>query len=312
MQPKGDGEMPKSARNASICLVAVLILFASSSPTTAQGTTLLVDNERVECPEAPFETISAAVAAAATGDTIEVCNGTYTEQITIAKSVTLKAGSGSGVTVRAPLQMAGLRAIIHVTGPVMVTIEGLTVSGPGLGFSDCNVIRSGIRIDTGAFATIRRNVIRDISGCGDGVGILVGQFAERTVATAIIDDNVIMQYEKAGIVVSNFGSSAAITNNKVLGRGATSKIVQNGIEVADGATAVVKGNDIRGHFFLNTLSTKGLLLCPSPADPSFSAGGCSGVTAAGILFFRAGSLPDEKQLSSQNSFHRNQADVVTF
>ena len=39
----------------------------------AQASTLLVDDDRVQCPSAAYTTIQAAVDAAAPGDTILVC-----------------------------------------------------------------------------------------------------------------------------------------------------------------------------------------------------------------------------------------------
>ncbi|MDD2369892.1 MAG: right-handed parallel beta-helix repeat-containing protein, partial [Sulfuricurvum sp.] len=49
--------------------------------TTAQFQVynLLVDDDKVECPTASFTTISAALAKATAGDTVQICKGTYTE-----------------------------------------------------------------------------------------------------------------------------------------------------------------------------------------------------------------------------------------
>ena len=50
---------------------------------------LLVDDDHIECPNAGHTTIQTAVNAAAPGDTIQVCPGTYNEQVEIAKRLTL-------------------------------------------------------------------------------------------------------------------------------------------------------------------------------------------------------------------------------
>lgn len=323
--------MCRSVSSAIISLVTILILCASSLPTTAQGgsATLVVDANRLECPGAPFRTISAAVAAAATGDTIEICAGTYAEQITIIKSLTLKAAAGAGVTVIPPAIVITLKeiiagggvgrvivaplitAMVRVSGPVSVTIEGMTISGltvVELPFVTTIVAGTGIQVDGEASVTIRNNVIHD-----NGVGIRVGRFAENARGTATIEGNIIYGYLKAGIVASNFGSSATITNNRIVGSGPTSAIGQNGIEVADGATATIRGNQLQDNFYLNPPPPPSpSALCPTPTEPSASAGGCVGISATGILFFKAGSIVDQGALGSQNTFSGNQTNVMIF
>ena len=43
--------------------------------------TLVVDDDKVQCPDAGFTSIQAAVNAANSGDRINVCPGTYREQV---------------------------------------------------------------------------------------------------------------------------------------------------------------------------------------------------------------------------------------
>src|SRR5262245_55236633 len=51
--------------------------------------TLLVDDDRAQFRNAPFTTISAAVAAASPGDTIKVAPGLYQESVLVNKTLTL-------------------------------------------------------------------------------------------------------------------------------------------------------------------------------------------------------------------------------
>lgn len=69
------------------------VLFAGlfmicASPTHAA--TLTVDDDHVQCPSAAFSTIQSAVNAASPGDRINVCPGTYREQVKVNKPLTIR------------------------------------------------------------------------------------------------------------------------------------------------------------------------------------------------------------------------------
>jgi nitrous oxidase accessory protein NosD len=94
------------------------------------------------CANAPFHTISAAVAAASDGGVVQVCPGTYHEDVLIAKSLTL---SGHNATIDA----TGLENAIHVVRS-NVNVSGFTLenaNGEGLlagidTFSDIGLLPS--------------------------------------------------------------------------------------------------------------------------------------------------------------------------
>jgi pectin methylesterase-like acyl-CoA thioesterase len=68
----------------AVALVAVCaIALAVRGTALAAPNTLVVDDDKVQCPNADFTSIQAAVTAATPGTTIVVCPGTYTEQVTI-------------------------------------------------------------------------------------------------------------------------------------------------------------------------------------------------------------------------------------
>src|ERR1700676_3465112 len=52
--------------------------------------TLVVDDDRVQCPNAGFTSIQAAVNAATAGDRINVCPGSYREQVRVNKPLTIR------------------------------------------------------------------------------------------------------------------------------------------------------------------------------------------------------------------------------
>lgn len=87
------------------------------------------------CVGSAYTTIQSAVNAAANGDLISVCAGTYPERVTITnKTLTLRSRSGAGVTT---IDGMGLGKTISVTGASDVIIDGFTIVGgrntPGTG-----------------------------------------------------------------------------------------------------------------------------------------------------------------------------------
>ncbi len=69
-----------SVHRIAAALVAVIIVGGASS---AHAVTLLVDDDNVQCPSAPYTTIQAAVAASSAGDTVKLCAGLYGGQVVI-------------------------------------------------------------------------------------------------------------------------------------------------------------------------------------------------------------------------------------
>src|SRR5260370_14691649 len=74
-----------------------LIIFATSA--VAAAATLTVGNASSLPCTGTYSTISAAVAAALPGDTIQVCQGTYNEQVSIGKTLAL-LGAKANVDAR--------------------------------------------------------------------------------------------------------------------------------------------------------------------------------------------------------------------
>jgi nitrous oxidase accessory protein NosD len=119
-------------RLLAIAAFFALGLLVVGAQSAAGATTLLVDDNNVECPTATYNTINAAVAAAGTGDTITVCPGTYNESVTISFPLTL-LGSNAGVSWSGA---RGSEAIVsstattfNVTNGQDVTIDGFTING---------------------------------------------------------------------------------------------------------------------------------------------------------------------------------------
>jgi hypothetical protein len=275
-------------RSFLLAALAAAVFATAASPASAV-TRWVNDNQPAappgtSCDLPGYNSVDVAVDSSLPGDTVKVCPGTYTEQVsvpagknglTISSVVPLAAVLQAPPTIAADL--VNFKAIVRISGSQNVSLLAFEVRGPGP--AGCDSIRYGVRVDDGASAKIVGNHITEIhdtpfSGCQNGVAILVGRDcpvpfcvpADVTFGQAYIANNRIDHYQKNGPTVSNARSSAVITNNYVQGIGPTPVIAQNGIQVSAGAVGYVTGNQV----FDNTYSLA----------PAFGS--------TGILVFNAG------------------------
>lgn len=136
------------------------------------------------CAQAGYALIQDAVDAASPGDTINVCDGIYDENLVILTDyLTIVSTSGATATVIAPTTSAH---VVEVRGTGL-TLEGFTIVAAG--FADPDIgINVAIEGDTGA--TILHNIIR-----GGRIGINLGCASS---GTTILHTSLISQTE-AGI-----------------------------------------------------------------------------------------------------------------
>src|SRR6185295_5452904 len=101
--------------------------------------------------KAGYTTIQAAVNAAAPGDHINVCPGTYIEQVTIPAgkdNIRLRSTRQWEAVIKAPAVMVPdpfinlAFTIVRVAGAQNVTILGFTIAGPGPGA--CGSLHHGV------------------------------------------------------------------------------------------------------------------------------------------------------------------------
>lgn len=231
--------------------------FGTSAGTTVfdfeQPSTVYVNNTDSTCAgQSPcYSTIQAAVNAVATGGTVNVATGTYTEQVNVDKNLTLTGAGAASTNIAAPASLVadvlGTQTILEIGNNANVTISGLTVAGPGP--AGCGSISYGIFVVGGATLNINNSAINNIadstfSGCQNGGGIRAGSNFLGQVGHLTADHNSISGYQKGGIVVDGPGSTGTITNNTITGAGPTSIIAQNGIQISRGATATVTSNNV--------------------------------------------------------------------
>ena len=142
-------------------LVAFALLALCAQAASAKVIT--VDDNGLDCRKADFNNIQSAVTAAAPGDTVKVCAGTYVEQVVIPAGkddLTLRSHTPLAAVIKAPPVMAGDKAIVLVRGAQNVTIDAFTITGPGGGV--CDSIRYGVRVDGGASVALSHNRITEI------------------------------------------------------------------------------------------------------------------------------------------------------
>lgn len=231
----------------------------------------------------PGSSIQAAVNGASPGDTILVNPGTYTEQVTINKNLTLQ-GNGAGAIIQSPSTLTpdafGLDVLLEVNNAATVSINNMTIQGPN------PTINDGILVVGDATANVSESTIADIhqdnATFGDQTGFAIqvggtGAQAVGQVGHATITDCTVTDYQKVGIIIGRNGSSGTVTGSTITGIGPTTLIAQNGIQIGPGATtATVSNNTISGNEFTGT---------GSGPDPT------TAIQAAGILnFIDAGSI----------------------
>ena len=139
--------------SSSAMMTIALLLWGSS----AFASTLLVDDDKTECPDAGFNKIQDAVDAATSGDTIQVCPGTYDEQVAIAKPLSLvgihrdkKAAAvvqPSNVVANADFLGTPNAAILLVQDTSGVTIKDIPIDG----FNNGVVFTGGVPFINGIF-----------------------------------------------------------------------------------------------------------------------------------------------------------------
>src|SRR4051794_39318596 len=143
--------------------VALAALALSAAPASA-------DTRVVDQWLGPYTTINAALAASAPGDTVEVHEGIYDEQLSLDQDdLTIRAVGRAVVRATGPYVVslmgarATLRGLLIDAGP-----HGVRMNGDDATLEDVTVIANdtGVEVTGGTSATLRRTFVRatEISG----------------------------------------------------------------------------------------------------------------------------------------------------
>ena len=228
-------------------------------------------------------------AAIEVGSSIDICPGTYTEQLTITKPVKLVAVAGTGTaTVQLPADAADSTTTCDTEVPEgqidevsicksgTVTINDLNIEAL-IPLATCGKGLNGIFVGDGG--TLKANnltvngastTLNGSKGCQHGISIAVGLKTPNEVGHAVLKKVTSIGYQKNGPTVRGVGSTLAMSSSTVTGEGATPYTAQNGVEIAYGAEGVVKSSTISGNE------------CDYPERC-----GATGEQASGVLFYQA-------------------------
>ena len=205
-------------------LLAIGLLLATSPMLAA---TYAVGTCKPSLPS--YATISAAVIAVPPGSTVEVCPGTYPEQVTIAQPLILKgitsgnAGQavitvpGSGLAVVTDGFGLSIAPQVHVTaGPV--NISDITVDGTGNNVSFPTWL-AGILYDSGSSGTVNEITARNLNTSG-GIGVGVGVWAENATGTnqsVIIENSSFHDINDSSVIVEGSTLIPTVKGNTMEG-----------------------------------------------------------------------------------------------
>jgi nitrous oxidase accessory protein NosD len=280
---------------APLLLAPVLILVprVAAAQNRDHKPDLLVDDDKVQCPTATFTSIQDAINAAGPGSLIRVCPGTYTEQLSIDKSLRIEGDNGAILLPSAVVANTtgssgtAIAAAIFVKEAADVEIEGLIVDTANSGITQCSPDLIGILYQNSS-GSIRHNAVRNtklsvsLNGCQSGDAIVVQSLGSET-STVTIDGNSVHDYQKNGITGNELGSEVTISNNIVTGLGPTAGAAQNGIQIGFGA----KGSVLR-----NTVTDNVWSPCVSLENCAFNA--------TGILIFQSDDVRVEHNTVATN------------
>jgi hypothetical protein len=280
---------------AAAVIMPATVASAASAPGYWVSSSGAAANANTSCATAGYSTVQAAVTAAENYESqhpgkvpvVDVCPGTYAEQVTITKSLTVTrapvAASQGDATIKLPAgvgnnQLKGLsttncqatdgankvqtpQSVLEVcaakagggnTTGVKVTVSNLDIKGnwPGSVCYDSLydvLVEGGASLNLTGSTVEKAGAVSPLSGCQGGVGIEVGDDSTSQVGHATLSRDTVQTYQKNGITVDGRGSTAAISQVTVTGAGPTGAIAQNGIQLSDGATGSVAGSTVSGN-----------------------------------------------------------------
>jgi hypothetical protein len=262
-------------------------LVVAAQPSVAAATApYYVGNCRIGA----FGSISAAVSTVPPGSIIDVCPGTYSEQVVISQALTLQGifdtdssqavitVPGAGLTTTSSIFFGTVAAQVQVqatAGPVK--ISNITVDGTAGGTNCPSGTYVGIFYSSGSSGTVNEVETRNQSCNTSGLGILAENTAGAAQSITIQSSNV-HDYSDVGIEACSDQNPATLTatikGNYVENNSPSSFY---GIDENCFVNGAVSGNDIGGVGFAGIVSFSS----SSPVSGNTVVGGSNGILLQG-------------------------------
>ncbi len=240
-----------------------------------------------------FTTIQDAINAANEGDVIKVLPGTYIEQLTISKNITIIGSGAESTIIEAPpleeleLNVIGLPYIVEVNNGAEVTIKGFGING--IKGTNCDGLL-GISVFGDATLKLDSAVIQDCTFRSVFIGTLFvpGQSGHATITNTVITD-----YQDTGVFAVGPNSTLKMSYNKVLGS-APDALGITGILFGVNATGTITNNEV----------SKNICDIPNTCGPDWF----NQIQAFGIVADSA----DEGSVIANNYVTKNDAGIGVF
>ena len=210
-------------------------------------------------PKCAFKTVQNAVTRAVAGDTINVRAGTFTEQVSITKNLTITGAGAANTKIAVPASPvsnipapAGLTgyALVGVGTNATVTLSGVTLDGPWPFPGNCAADFIGAAVYGGGTLSLSNSTVSNMAnsdqagagGCQQGVGVQIGRNAISQVGAATLDSVTVTGFQKAGVVIDGAGSAGTVKNSTITAT-PSAVIASNGVQVSRGAAGTIGPNN---------------------------------------------------------------------
>ena len=309
-------------KHFTLATATAVALMAVGTASASAATRAVDDDGRAtprncDAQDAASPTIQGAVNASAAGDTIVVCPGTYSEQVTVPADkdrLTLVSRERRQAIIKAPPAYApGTVDLVRVDGAENVSFASFVITGPQPDSAYCNPsLVSNVRIGQGGSANLVDNRITQakptapaLKGCQNGFGVQIGRTAENDTGTGRLYYNEIDDYNKGGVYVDNEGSELIAVGNTVRGPDLSGGALgvalaaANGVQISRGADADLERNRVLDNVFPGVRAVAG-----GPFIPGLESGQSTGI----ILFDNA----DSDIVVRNNLVQNNDTNVALY
>ena len=243
------------ARCRALAGLSVTILLMSAGAAHAQAT-LVVDADghasAASCgdPAPAYASIAAAMAAAAPGDSVQVCPGTYVGLIDFAgKAITVRSTDGAAATIIDGNSSGSVVTFASGEGAGSV-IDGFTIRNGRATFATPSFGDGGGIWIRDASPMVRNNIIRDNVSCeGGGLFVRSGSpvIERNTIASNVLSLTICSGGVGGGGIAIVGSSTAQVRGNTITTNTVTSGSSGGGIMLNGAGTPTIERNVISGN-----------------------------------------------------------------